>query len=157
MRFAIAIAVGVAGCASFMPEPQIITRVDTVIVTKRVAPSLVSGDTVELCLSTGMPARVVVSAQGDTLVNGIRVDSMRPILTWAGSYMAAADTLRFEKRLYRRAGAAAARGCDELKNVGAYHGISIFADVTAPQNLPAILWPVRPGMFQEYRVVEKRR
>lgn len=155
-----------AGCAYLRPEPQIITRVDTVTVVREVAPPLADGDSVEVCLSTGMPARVRVTAHGDTLIGEQRVPlrAVQPVLAFAGTYAEAQpwfarDTLRFEKRLYRKAGALQRRGCDELKSVGDFAGVPIFADVTAPQPLPAILLPVRPGQFQLYTMppVPRRR
>ena len=142
-----------AGCSALRPAPQVITQVDTVTVVREVAPPMPTGDTTEVCLSTGMPARVLVTATGDTLVNGVNVATVRPILSFAGAYLGERpDTLRFEKRLYRRTGIVERRDCDELKEVGMLGGIPVFAEVTAPQTLPIILMPVRPGAFQPYAI-----
>ncbi|MGQ0814478.1 MAG: hypothetical protein ACT4O1_08425 [Gemmatimonadota bacterium] len=142
-------------CSVFQPQPQIITRVDTVTITREVVPPLPVGDTAEVCLSTGMSARVLVAANGDTLIGDarVRLSTVRPVLAFAGAYMEQpADTMRFERRLYRKSGVVAKRMCDELKQVGDYHGIPVFADVTAPAALPAIAVPVKPGFFQTYTV-----
>lgn len=148
----------IAGCAALQPDPQIITRVDTVTVIKEVAPPIPPGDTLTICLSNGMPAPIVVSAAGDTLINGIPLKSVQPILSFAGDYMEErVDTIRFERRLYRRAGLAQRKMCDELKEVGRYAGIPVFADITAPQTLPTIFLPVRPSLFQPYTTPTPRR
>jgi hypothetical protein len=152
---ALALILALTGCAARQPEPQVITRTDTVTVTVTVPaePILPAGDTATVCLSTGMPAAVLITASGDTLVGDARVNlkSVRPILDFAGRYAEQwPDTVRFEKRVYRRRGVVAKWTCDELKHVGEHNGVPIFADVTAPQPLPAIVVPVRAGVFQMY-------
>jgi hypothetical protein len=152
---ALALALGLAACSTHQPQPEIITRVDTVVVTtvKDITPALPTGDTATVCLSTGMPVAVLIAANGDTLVSDARVSVkiVRPILDFAGRYAEQwPDTVRFERRVYRRRGVVAKRACDELKHVGEHNGVPIFADVTAPQPLPAIVVPVRPGAFQTY-------
>lgn len=159
-RFWLLSLVGVSACAALTPEPQIITRVDTVEVVREVAPPLPAGDTVLICLSNGRSVEVLVSETGDTLIGDARINlrSVRPVLGFAGNYaQPEPDTVRFEKRLYRRAGVAMKRDCDELKNVGDVGGIPVFAEVTAPQSLPAILLPVRPGVFQNYMTTAPAR
>lgn len=153
-------ALALGACATLHPKPQIITRVDTVTVTKEVAAPLPTGDTATVCLSTGVPVQVLVSARGDTLVGDARIPikAVRPILSFQGEYASdhdwyeRADTLRFDNRLYRRAGMARKRDCDELKLVGDYKGVPLFADVTAAQKLPMIVVPVSPGIFQPFMV-----
>ena len=125
----------------------------TVEVVKEVAPPLPAGDTATICLSNGMPAPILITASGDTLVGEARVSlkAVRPILAFAGTYAEQwPDTVRFERRVYRRSGVARKRDCDELKHVGEHNGVAIYADVTAPQPLPAISVPVRAGFFQTY-------
>lgn len=140
-----------AGCAALQPEPQIITRVDTVTVVKEVAPPIPPGDSLTICLSNGMSAPIVVTAAGDTLINGVSLKSVQPVLSFAGSYLEErVDTIRFERRLYRRAGLVQRKQCDELKEVGRYAGIPVFADITAPQALPTIFLPLKPSLFQPY-------
>ena len=154
-KLAVAFALVVQGCSAVQPAPQVITRTDTVTVTDTVIrlPSPPTGDTATVCLSTGMPAQVLVTATGDTLIGEARVSirSLRPILDFAGNYAEQwPDTVRFERRVYRKRGVVGRRMCDELKHVGEHNGVPIFAEVTAPQPLPAIVVPVRPGSYQTY-------
>lgn len=158
MRCAVVCIIAVGGCAVFNPAPpRTIVRVDTVIVTKTVAPVLPMGDSALICLATGMPISVLIAPTGDTLIGEarIRLRDVRPPLTFAGTYAGQAawfanDTLRFDKRLYRKSGGTVRRVCDDLKEVGLFNGVPVFADVTAMGNLPIIMVPVRPGMFQSY-------
>lgn len=141
-----------AACSTLKPKPQIITKTDTVTVTKEVPAPLPTGDTATICLGNGMPVSVLIN-KTDTLIGEQRVKlkDVRPALDFAGRYFESrADTLRFEKRLYRRQGVPVTHACDELKEVGAYNGVSVFAFVDAPNNLPLIFLPIRPGLFQHY-------
>lgn len=156
-KLALAFALALGACAALQPKPEVITRVDTVTVTvvREVAPQLPTGDSATICLSTGMPAQVLVAANGDTLIGDARISltDARPILAFAGTYAEQwPDTVRFERRVYRRSGVVVKRACDELKHVGEHHGVPIFAEVTAPSPLPAIVVPVRAGVFQNYRL-----
>jgi hypothetical protein len=49
------------------------------------------------------------------------------------------------------------RACDELKLVGAFRGVPVFASVTEPQGLPTIVVPIRPGFFQNYTTSTRNR
>jgi hypothetical protein len=149
------------GCAVFQstpaPLPQQV-RVDTVTVTRTVEPPLPQGTPAGVCLSTGVTAQIHITASGDTLIGEkrVRISELRPAVSFAGVYAGdrewyrRGDVVTFDTRDYRRAGVARARACDELKLVGEYDGVPIFADVTAPQILPAIMVTVRPGVFQDY-------
>ena len=145
------------GCSVFQPQPQTIVRVDTVTVTQTVAPPLPEGQPAEVCLSTGVTAQVLIAANGDTLIGEQRVPlrELRP-LTFPGVYAGGSewfrrgDVVSFDKRRYRRAGVERVRACDELKLVGEYQGVPVFAEITAPQVLPLIIIPVRPGAYQDY-------
>lgn len=138
------------------PEPQI--RVDTVTVTQTVAPPLPDGRPVEVCLSTGVTAQIHIGANGDTLIGERRspLRELRPALTFPGAYAGDREwfqrgaVVSFENRRYRRAGVERERVCDELKLVGHYDGVPVFAEVTAPQALPMIIIPARPGVYQDY-------
>jgi hypothetical protein len=119
---------------------------------------LPEGRPVDLCLSTGVTVQVHVAANGDTLVGDkrVRISDLRPAVTFAGVYaqdrgwFRRGEIVRFDTRSYQRAGVDRVRACDELKLVGEYEGVPIFAEVTAPQILPLIIVPVRPGVFQDY-------
>jgi len=154
----------VAGCAALKPKTVTVVKTDTVTVSITKEVPLPTGDSTTICLSTGLPARVLVAANGDTLIGDARASlkSLRPVMNFAGSYAADqswfySDTLRFEKRLYRKAGALQSRGCDELKTVGSYEGVPIFAEVTAKEPLSFIVIPVSPSRFQGYNVVNPSR
>ena len=144
-----------------VPSPQL--RVDTVTVTRTVEVPLPQGSSAEVCLSTGVPAQIHVAANGDTLIGEkrVRIAELRPAVDFAGVYaqdrawFRRGEVVQFDGRDYRRAGVERTRGCDELKLVGDYDGVPIFAEVTAPQILPAIIVPVRPGVFQDYLRVRR--
>ena len=160
----LAVGLALSGCA-MLQKPKPIIQVDTVIVTKEVAPPLPTGDSVDVCLSTGMPVTVRVTSSGDTLIGPerIKLSAVRPILGFKGAYGAGlgwfehADTIRFERRVYRKLGRPQKRMCDELKHVGDFSGVPVFAEVTAPQPLPGIEIPVSPGWFQTYTTPVPRR
>ena len=153
-------------CGSFRseplpPPPQV--RVDTVTVTSTVEPPLPAGTPADVCLSTGVTAQIHVTATGDTLIGEkrVRISELRPAVNFAGVYAQErgwyrrGDVIVFDTRGYRRAGVERARACDELKLVGEYDGVPVFAEVTAPQILPSIIVPVRPGVFQDYLRVRR--
>jgi hypothetical protein len=107
-----------------------------------------------------MTAHVLIAANGDTLVGSQRVSikTLQPAINFAGAYAAdhaafTTDTLRFEKRVYRRSGVAQKRVCDELKMIGSYDGVPIFAEITAREPLTTVIIPLKPGIFQDYNVV----
>ena len=128
------------------------------MVTRAVEAPLPEGNAVDVCLSTGVTAQIHVTASGDTLIGEkrVRISELRPAVTFAGVYaqdrgwFRRGEVVRFDTRSYQRAGVDRVRACDELKLVGEYDGVPIFAEVTAPQVLPLIIVPVRPGVFQDY-------
>jgi hypothetical protein len=160
MKHVVALCILLSGCNLLQrepaPAPQI--RVDTVIVTQTVEPPLPEGQPVEVCLSSGVTAQLHIAANGDTLIGErrIAIKQLRPALSWAGSYaqdrewFRAGDVVRFDGRAYQSAGVERTRVCDELKLVGEHQGVPVFAEVTAPQILPLIVIPVRPGIYQDY-------
>jgi hypothetical protein len=132
-------------------------RVDTVVVTKEVAPSLTQGTPIDVCLSTGQTIQIVVTPKGDTLVGSSRIRLLDiPGVAIAGTYAADAswfrnnDAIQFEKRTYNKAGVPISPKCDDLKIVGDYNGTTVLADISAPAPLERIYIPVRPGVFQPY-------
>lgn len=154
-----------SGCGVFQATPTSApqVRVDTITVTRVVEPPLPEGTPAEICLSTGVTAQVHLSAAGDTLVGEARIplSQLRPAFSFAGAYAQGRtwyernELIRFDKRDYRRAGAPVRRVCDELKLVGEHNGVPLFADVTAPQILPMLIVPVRPGVFADYPRVRR--
>ena len=152
------LAILLTGCSALTPEPQIITRTDTVTVTQTVTPPLPEGTPAEICLSTGVTVQVHVAANGDTLIGEKRVPikDLRPGVGFHGVYAVdkdwylRGDVVTFERRNYRRAGVERTRACDELKLVGMHQGVPLFAEVTAREPLPTIIVPVRPGIYQDY-------
>jgi hypothetical protein len=167
MKRIIPLAMLLASCNVFQsapaPEPVQQIRVDTVTVTQSVDPPLPEGQPAELCLSNGITAQIHIAANGDTLIGDKRVpiNDLRPAVAFAGSYAQNADwyrrgdVVKFDRRDYQRAGVERARACDEMKLVGDYLGIPIFAEVTAPQTLPMLIIPVRPGAYQDYLRVRR--
>lgn len=159
MRRVLLMLLGAAltGCQWIRPEPPPpIVVTDTVRI--EVEPTPPEGRPVQLCLSTGVTVTVHVTASGDTLVGEkrIRLADVRPPLVFPGSYagnapwFTRAEIIRFDGRGYQRAGVERVRECDELKLVGEHQGVPLFAEVTAPQILPVLIVPVRPGVFQDY-------
>lgn len=145
------------------PEPEVQIRVDTVTVTQTVTPPLPEGRPAEVCLSNGITAQIHIAENGDTLIGEKRVPikDLRPAVAFAGVYAQSTDwyrrgdVVKFDRRDYQRAGVERARVCDEMKLVGEYLGVPIFAEVTAPQILPMLIIPVRPGVYQDYLRVRR--
>ena len=158
MKLLLSVVLLTAGCSALTPEPEIITRTDTVTVTQTVEPPLSEGTPAEICLSTGVTVQIHVAANGDTLIGEKRVPikDLRPGVGFHGVYAVdkdwylRGDVVTFERRNYRRAGVERVRACDELKLVGAHQGVPLFAEVTAREPLPMIIVPVRPGIYQDY-------
>jgi hypothetical protein len=162
MKRVIMAALLLSGCNYFrrMPAtaPEVHVRVDTVTVNQTVEPPLREGRPVDICLSNGITTQVHIATNGDTLIGEGRIalSDLRPAVTFSGTYAATAewyrrdDPVRLDGRQYRRLGVERIRVCDELKLVGEYNGVPVFAEVTAPQTLPMIVVPVRPGMYQDY-------
>lgn len=159
MKRCLMLCLVVLGCGHARPSaPAPAARVDTVTVTQVVEPPLPDGTPAEICLSTGVTVQIHVSAAGDTLIGERRIalKDVRPALAFQGRYAQDTewfrrdDVVRFDGRGYRRAGVARTRACDELKLVGEHQGVPLFAEVTAPQLLPVVIVPVRPGTYQDY-------
>ena len=168
---AFAVAFIAAGCRFISPPPPapvVATppRVDTVTITRDVAPPIPPGTPAEICLSTVQNITVHISPEGDTLIGPART-RLRDLagVTFAGTYarghawFTRDEQVRFENRNYMRLGSAARQDCNDLKNVGAYEGVPVFAEIAAPAPLALIYVPVRPGYFQAYatRIEPPRR
>ncbi len=130
---------------------------DTVIVS-RTAP-LPQGAPETLCLATGEAVTVYLSPDGDTLVGDrrIAVSSLRPTVTFAGSYAlerdwyASGEPLTFEESEYRPSGTETALNCADILRVGEHRGVSLFVRRAAPPPFTTVWVPVRPGAWHEYR------
>jgi hypothetical protein len=142
-----------------LPPPPAAPRVDTVFITKEVAPPLAAGVATTLCLSTGLPVQVRIAANGDTLIGERRVPlrELRPGIVFEGSYAGTRDWLTratpitFERNSYRRLGAQVALACEDLKQIGLHDGVPLFAELTAASPLETFYVPVSPGWFQMYQ------
>ena len=156
-------ALGPCGKTTPVPAP-VPPRVDTVRVTREVAPPLPEGTPLTICLSTGFPLTVLVAANGDTLIGSqrIRVQQVRPGLVFEGNYAGGrpwldSGVLTFERRNYMKAGIPHPLKCDDLKEVGAFDGVPLFADLGAPSPVETLLVPLKPGIFQAFRTTLPRR
>ena len=139
-------------------------RVDTVVVTQQVQAPLPDGTPAIICLSSGFPMPVLIAANGDTLIGErrVRLQDVRPGLVFEGTYAGERDWLRkgefqFERRTYRKQGDPGEMKCDELKDIGEYDGVHLFAMLAAPSPVELIYVPVRPGVFQAFRTQLPRR
>lgn len=152
-----------AGCGNIWPRqpkapPPTPPQVDTVIVIREVPPPLPEAQEHELCLSTGMAARIWVTPTGDTLVTDRRISAreLGPGITFEGAYAESqpwfvrAQPIRFERREYRKSGVDGPLECAGLKQVGMHEGVPLFADLLEVSPLRTLHVPVRPGMFQTY-------
>jgi hypothetical protein len=140
-----------------LPAP----RPDTVIVTRdrEVAAPLPQGQASTICLATGENVTVLVTAQGDTLVGPTRT-SIRVLRTagvvFAGEYAQGRpwyeqnQPITFERRSYQRSGGEIRLNCPDLKRIGEYMGVPLFAMANATSPYAQIYVPVRPGVWQMY-------
>ena len=164
---ACALLTGIGPCNRNPPAtpPPPPPRVDTLIVTREVAPAPPEGTPAEICLSTGFAIPVLIAADGDTLIGQARVSikQLRPGFGFEGAYaqgkawLAKGDPIRFERRVYRKDSQPANWKCEDVKQVGAHDGVPLFADLLAPSPLERILVPVQPGVFQAYKTTLPRR
>jgi hypothetical protein len=158
------VALALTACAgqNRPPEPlpvDTVVRVDTIMVTREVAPPLPDGRPTMVCLADGRNIEVRVSARGDTLVGPRRVflEELGDGIGFVGDY--AADerwfvddqAITFSRRSYSKFGQPAARDCRAMKIVGDYDGVNVFSETTATDPFPVIFVPVRPGVFQPYQ------
>lgn len=139
------------------PEPSV--RVDTVVVTREVAPPLPDGRAAMVCLASGQNTEIRVSAAGDTLIGPrrVRMADLGPNVGFLGSYAAGTpwfvgdEALTFERRQYSKFGQPEARDCRTMRIVGEYRGVNMFAETNAASPFQALYVPVRPGVFQPYQ------
>jgi len=160
----LAMLVLAAACSRIRPQPRPeppppAPRVDTVTIVREVPPPLPQGTPIEICLSTGFPLHAFLTPAGDTLVGPARIaiDSLRPGLDFAGTYalgrawLTGSRPIVFDRRTYNRIGEPISLRCDDLKAIGQYDGVPVFAMIDAPAPVEFMYVPVRPGLFQVFR------
>ncbi|TVP42281.1 MAG: hypothetical protein EA350_16680 [Gemmatimonadales bacterium] len=152
---------------SFMIGNRVETRVeqlpapapDTVVVRETVEPPLPEGTPTQLCLATGETVTVYVTPQGDTLVGPRRVSvaQLGAGVAFAGEYASGRDwfvndePVRFEQREYLRSGGEVSLNCANIRQVGEFGGVPLFADANAQSPYERLYVPVRPGVWQAYQ------
>lgn len=132
---------------------------DTVVVREQVQTPLPEGTPTQLCLATGQTVTVYITAQGDTLVGPRRVSvsELGAGVAFAGEYAAGRDwfvndqPVSFESRVYQKAGAEVNLNCANIRRVGEFSGVPLFADANATSPFETLYVPVRPGVWQAYR------
>lgn len=132
---------------------------DTVVVTQQVQAPLPEGTATQICLATGESATVYITPQGDTLVGERRVavSALGPGVAFAGEYAGdeawfiADEPITFEQREYLRSGGNVSLNCANIRQVGEYMGVPLFADANATAPFQTIYVPVSPGVWQAYQ------
>ena len=118
----------------------------------------------ELCLSSGYPLKIHLTANGDTLIGERRV----PIKELTGLVIEGAyarhkawfqkgEQIRFDRRMYKRMEPVTSLKCEDLKQVGENDGVPLFADLMVLSPIETIYLPVSPGQFQPYKTTLPRR
>ena len=132
---------------------------DTVIVT-RGSTEPPAGEDTSLCLSTGQPVSIRITAQGDTLVapTYTSIRALRPTVEFAGGYAGgtfwyeSGQPVRFEGLDYEPSRDTFPVECSQVLRAGLYEGVPVFAVVSAERPLDVIFIPVRPGLWHRYVV-----
>lgn len=132
---------------------------DTVIVT-RGSTEPPPGEDTSLCLSTGQPVPIRITAAGDTLVapSYTSIRALRPTVDFAGGYASgtfwyeSGQPVRFEGLDYDRSPDTFPLECTQVLRVGVYEGVPVFAVVSAERPLDVLFIPVRPGLWRRYVV-----
>lgn len=139
---------------------------DTVVVTEEVEPPMPEGTPTELCLATGEAVTVYISPQGDTLVGERRVDvrNLGPGVAFSGEYAEGRDwfvqnePVTFTQMVddreveleYVQSGGEISLDCPNIRRVGEFEGVPLFADASASSPYETLYVPVRPGVWQAY-------
>lgn len=139
------------------PGPMV--QVDTVVITREVAPPIPEGRATTVCLASGQNVEVHVSPAGDTLVGPqrVRLSDLGPTIGFVGSYASGESwfsqdrPLTLERRAFSKFGQPESRDCRGMKIVSDFNGVNIFADVAASEPFNVLYVPVRPGVFQSYQ------
>lgn len=155
------IAAAAAACAPspepLQPEPMV--RVDTVVITREVAPPVPEGQVVMLCLANGQNTEIRVSPAGDTLVGPrrVRLADLAPAIGFVGNYAGGESwytqdqPLTLNRRVFSKFGQPETRDCREMKVVADFDGVNVFSDVEAAEPFQILYVPVGPGVFQSYQ------
>jgi hypothetical protein len=131
---------------------------DTIVIREAMEPALPEGTAQTICLATGENVTIYLTAQGDTLVGPRRVSvrELGPGVAFAGDYAQGVDwfvndePVDFENRQYRKAGGEVGLDCANVRQVGTFRGIPLFADANAQSPFNRLYVPVRPGAWQSY-------
>lgn len=140
-------------------DPSPSARVDTVVVTREVAPPLPEGTRTTVCLADGQNIEVRVSPAGDTLVGPrrVRLADLAPAVGFVGDYAADEawfvddEPVTFDGRSFSKFGPPQSRDCDAIKVVGDVNGVNLFTDASTAAPFQVLHVPVRPGVFQSYQ------
>lgn len=139
------------------PEPMV--RVDTVVITREVAPPVPEGRATMLCLASGQNTEVRISPAGDTLVGTqrVRLADLGPAIGFVGNYAAdeswftGDQPLTLNRRAFSKFGPPESRDCRGMKIVADFNGVNVFSDLAASEPFQTLYVPVRPGVFQSYQ------
>ena len=128
------------------PAPEPMVQVDTVVITREVAPPVPEGRPSMVCLASGQNVEVRVSAVGDTLIGPrrVRLADLGPAIGFVGSYAAGESWFTQDQTLTLNRRAFSKFGQPES-------GVNVFADVAAGEPFNVLYVPVRPGVFQSYQ------
>lgn len=141
------------------PVPDTVVVMDTVVVTREVAPPLPEGQMGTICLGSGQNVEIRVTAAGDTLIGPrrVRMADLGPGVGFLGSYAGGEawfvndSAITFDRRPFSKFGQPETKDCRALKIVGDHGGVNLFAEVTMSAPFRILYVPVRPGVFQPYQ------
>lgn len=113
-----------------------------------------------ICLATGENVNIFLTPQGDTLVGPQRV-SVREVggqAAFPGTYAQGRgwfendEPILLEDRSYQKSGAQVGLDCADIVAVADVEGVPVFAARGADVPYEVLYLPVRPGIWQAYRV-----
>lgn len=131
---------------------------DTVVIERAPAPELVAGTPATLCLATGDPVAVWLTAAGDTLVGPSRVaiSELRPGVGFAGAYagseawFASGGPVLAGGQSYDKSGEPVRLACRDIVRVGSHEGVPVFGGAGDGEPYLVLYVPVAPGLWQRY-------
>ena len=146
------------------PDPEVVVLPaappDTVVVIRIENAPEPAGTAATLCLSTGDPIDVLLTATGDTLLGPSRapLSELRPAVVLAGVYAAnrvwfeSGERITFGQRSFGRTGGAIELSCGDIRQVGEHLGVPFFVAGVGVGSQEILYFPVRPGLWQPYSV-----